>query len=333
MCKISFLLPNLVAFSFYAVNIHWKRWLMRCDTKLAIWWDLYNKHISIYCIKHMSTIFARCRLTNDSRKTKGISPFVRKMILNLVSKIKLLQMFVAEKVLLRLVISLTDELTHEYAHDRALLCFVVVAYNINSEWTYVIQFTIFTVLFVREQFYDDHSNREVIYMDKLSWYSYDLKPSKVLHMYMIIKMQCVPYDWINAHFLIMVLQKKVSTIKIAVIGDPDFALLNAILTLGLRKKNFTHSSFCEASFWESIDIALHNLTTESTSLNATLSNNVNFMLFWLTISINDLSNSPNIYGETLTASAHYGASGNFWLMPMNPSYLLHPIHIKHTDAI
>ena len=30
---------------------------MRCDTKRAIWWDLYNKHISIFCIKHMSTIF------------------------------------------------------------------------------------------------------------------------------------------------------------------------------------------------------------------------------------------------------------------------------------
>ena len=30
---------------------------MRCDTKRAIWLDLYNKHISIFCIKHMSTIF------------------------------------------------------------------------------------------------------------------------------------------------------------------------------------------------------------------------------------------------------------------------------------
>ena len=30
---------------------------MRCDTKRAIWRDLYNKHISIFCIKHMSIIF------------------------------------------------------------------------------------------------------------------------------------------------------------------------------------------------------------------------------------------------------------------------------------
>ena len=57
MCKISFLLPDLVAFSCYTVNIHLEKWLMRCDTKRAIWWDLYNKHISIFYIKHMSTIF------------------------------------------------------------------------------------------------------------------------------------------------------------------------------------------------------------------------------------------------------------------------------------
>ena len=41
----------------YTVNIHLEKWLMRCDTKRAIWWELYNKHISIFCIKHMSTIF------------------------------------------------------------------------------------------------------------------------------------------------------------------------------------------------------------------------------------------------------------------------------------
>ena len=57
ICKISFLLPNIVAFSSYTVNIHLEKWLMRCDTKRAIWWDLYNKHISIFCIKHMTTIF------------------------------------------------------------------------------------------------------------------------------------------------------------------------------------------------------------------------------------------------------------------------------------
>ena len=57
MCKNLILLPNLVAFLRYTVNIHLEKWLMRCDTKRAIWWDLYNKHMIIFCIKHMSTIF------------------------------------------------------------------------------------------------------------------------------------------------------------------------------------------------------------------------------------------------------------------------------------
>ena len=57
MCKISFLLPNLVAFLGYTANIHLEKWLMRFDTNSAIWWDLYKKHIPIFCIKHMSTIF------------------------------------------------------------------------------------------------------------------------------------------------------------------------------------------------------------------------------------------------------------------------------------
>ena len=57
MCKILFLQPNLVAISYYTVKIHLEKWLMRCDTKRAIWWDLYNKHISIFGIKHMNTIF------------------------------------------------------------------------------------------------------------------------------------------------------------------------------------------------------------------------------------------------------------------------------------
>ena len=38
--------------------------LMRCDTKRAISWDLYNKHISIFCIKHMSTIFRTLQVNN-----------------------------------------------------------------------------------------------------------------------------------------------------------------------------------------------------------------------------------------------------------------------------
>ena len=57
MCKISFLLRNLVAVSCYTVKFHLEKCFMRCDTKSAIWWNLYNKHISILCMKHMSTIF------------------------------------------------------------------------------------------------------------------------------------------------------------------------------------------------------------------------------------------------------------------------------------
>ena len=112
MCKISFLLPNLVAFLCYTVNIHLVKWLMRCDTKRAIWWDLYNKHTSIFCIKHMSTIFRTLQV--NKWKTKRFSHFARKMPLNLVPKFDfvwivscswsyhtiLLLMFVAEKLLL-----------------------------------------------------------------------------------------------------------------------------------------------------------------------------------------------------------------------------------------
>ena len=53
MCKILFMQPNLVAFSCYTASIHLEKWLMRCDTKRAIWRDLYKKHISTFCIKHM----------------------------------------------------------------------------------------------------------------------------------------------------------------------------------------------------------------------------------------------------------------------------------------
>ena len=59
MCEISFLLTHLAAFSCHTVNIQWEKWLIRCDTKRAIWWDLYTKHISIFWIKHMSTIFRK----------------------------------------------------------------------------------------------------------------------------------------------------------------------------------------------------------------------------------------------------------------------------------
>ena len=77
MCKIAFLVPNLVEFSCYTVNIHLEKQLMRCDTKRTIWWDLYNKYISIFFIKHMSIIFRTLQVNNDSRKTKRFSPFAR----------------------------------------------------------------------------------------------------------------------------------------------------------------------------------------------------------------------------------------------------------------
>ena len=70
MCKISFLLPNFVAFSCYTVNIDLEKWLIRYDTKSAIWWGLYSKHISIFCIKHMS-VNVRTLQTNDKWQSKN----------------------------------------------------------------------------------------------------------------------------------------------------------------------------------------------------------------------------------------------------------------------
>ena len=80
--------------------------------------------------------FARCRLTNDSRKTKRFSPLARWMLLNFVTKYDsiwivscswsnhttLLLMFVSEKVLLLLVISLTAKwITEALVHARNAL--------------------------------------------------------------------------------------------------------------------------------------------------------------------------------------------------------------------
>ena len=65
MCKISFFQPSLVSFSCDTVNIHLEKWLMRCDTKRAIWWDLYNEHISIFTWNIWVPSFARRRFTND----------------------------------------------------------------------------------------------------------------------------------------------------------------------------------------------------------------------------------------------------------------------------
>ena len=127
MCDNSFLVPNLVAFSCYTVNIHLEKWLIRCDTKRAIWWDLYNKCISIFCIKHMSTIFRTLQLNKWYSKNQTFLSFCEINATKFGTKIKfhlisfelyhaveidhtiLLLMFVAEKVLLLLVISLTAE--------------------------------------------------------------------------------------------------------------------------------------------------------------------------------------------------------------------------------
>ena len=48
MCKIPFLLPNLVAFLCYTVIIHLEKLLMRCDTMRTIWWDLCRYIFCVY---------------------------------------------------------------------------------------------------------------------------------------------------------------------------------------------------------------------------------------------------------------------------------------------
>ena len=129
MCDISFLVPNLVAFSCYTVNIHLEKWLMRCDTKRAIWWDLYNKYISIFCIKHMSNTFRTLQVNEWLSKKQTFFSFCEINATKFGTKIKfhlisfglyhaveiehtiLLLVFVAEKVLLLLVISLTGQLS------------------------------------------------------------------------------------------------------------------------------------------------------------------------------------------------------------------------------
>ena len=125
MCKISFLLPNLVAFLWYTGSIRLEKWLMRCDTKRAIWWDLYNKHTSIFCIKYMSTIFRTLQVNKWQSKNQTFFSFCERYATKFGTKIWfrwiiscswsnhtiLLLMFVAEKVLLLLVISLTDNVS------------------------------------------------------------------------------------------------------------------------------------------------------------------------------------------------------------------------------
>ena len=70
------MLPNLIAFSCYTVNIHLEKWLMRCETKRSIW-DLYNKHISMFCIKHMITIFRTLQVNKWQSKHQAFFSFCK----------------------------------------------------------------------------------------------------------------------------------------------------------------------------------------------------------------------------------------------------------------
>ena len=74
---MSFLLPNLIAFSCYTANIHLEKWFIKYDTKRAIWWDLYNKHISIFCIKHMRTIFRTLPVNKWQSKNQTFFSFCK----------------------------------------------------------------------------------------------------------------------------------------------------------------------------------------------------------------------------------------------------------------
>ena len=76
MCKISFSLPNLVAFSCYTVNIHLEKWLMRCDIKRFN--EIYTTNTYLYFASNIWVpSFARCRLTNDSQKPKYFFSFCK----------------------------------------------------------------------------------------------------------------------------------------------------------------------------------------------------------------------------------------------------------------
>ena len=136
MCDILFLVPDLVAFSCYTVNIHLEKWLMRYDTKRAIWWNLCNKYIFIFCIKHMSTIFRTLQVNEWWSKKQMFFSYCETNATKFGTKIKfhlilfglyhaveidhtiLLLEFVAEKVLLLLVISLTTNWAPGFIFER-----------------------------------------------------------------------------------------------------------------------------------------------------------------------------------------------------------------------
>ena len=67
----------MLALSCYTVNIHLEKWLMRCDTKRAIWWDLYNKNISKFGINHVSTIFRTLQVKKRQSKKQTFFSFCK----------------------------------------------------------------------------------------------------------------------------------------------------------------------------------------------------------------------------------------------------------------
>ena len=121
MCKISFLQPNLIVSLCYTVNILWKRdsWGVIPSVRFG---EIFTTNTYLYFASNIWVpSFARCRLTNDGRKTKRFSHFEKWMLLDLVpifdfvwivscswsNPTTLLLIFVAKKVPLLLVISLT----------------------------------------------------------------------------------------------------------------------------------------------------------------------------------------------------------------------------------
>ena len=73
-------------------RVYWTRIYMLLTELQCIHMD-HSGHGLRECIRVPS--FARCRLTNDGRKTKRFSPFARWMLLNLVTKLKFTQNYIS----------------------------------------------------------------------------------------------------------------------------------------------------------------------------------------------------------------------------------------------
>ena len=85
--------PNLYA-SLHSistgVNVNVYKWCLTSSVIPSVRFDeIYTTNTYLYFASNTWVpSFARCRFIDDSRKTKSLSPFARKMILNLVAKIK-----------------------------------------------------------------------------------------------------------------------------------------------------------------------------------------------------------------------------------------------------